>query len=201
MKTILYVLLDRFADWEGAFLAPNLKDMGEFEMKTVSLSKEPIRSMGGLTVLPDLTMEEAAKEDFEGVFLIGGQSWRMPEAEAVAPLLEVAKKNNRVIGAICDATTFLAANGYLNDVQHTGNDIADLKTVGQANYTGEDHFILQQAVADQNIITANGTASLDFTRLALVALGALSEEDSQDWYRFNKEGLVEAINNQQETSQ
>ena len=62
MKLALIVLLDRYADWEVGFLAPLFhmaSDDPEWEVwsaEIVSLDKDPIQSMGKLTVLPDYRM-------------------------------------------------------------------------------------------------------------------------------------------------
>ena len=59
---IVFVLLPGFADWEGAPLAAELAqpetEHPAFEVRYASLSREPIRSIGGLTVLPDLALDE-----------------------------------------------------------------------------------------------------------------------------------------------
>ena len=49
-KTVLFVLLEQYADWEAAYLSSALAMLGEgnFEVKTVSLSREPVQSIGGL---------------------------------------------------------------------------------------------------------------------------------------------------------
>ena len=52
-KEILFVLLKDFADWEGAYIAPNLNagvepgSESKYIVKTVSVRKEPVVSIGG----------------------------------------------------------------------------------------------------------------------------------------------------------
>ena len=46
-----------------------------------------------------------------------------------------------------------------------------------------------QAVTDRNIVTANGSADLEFTRLCLLALGADTPERIEEFYAFNKRGF------------
>ena len=85
---VLFVLIEPFADWEGAALAAELQkpslDNPEktFTVKTVSLSHEPIKSIGGFTVVPDYSLEDAP-EDYAALILIGGDSWRKPESANV----------------------------------------------------------------------------------------------------------------------
>ena len=45
---------------------------------------------------------------------------------------------------------------------------------------------------DKNIISANGTAALEFAREVLLALKAAPEDKITDWYNFHKQGYYEA---------
>ncbi|PSL41496.1 putative intracellular protease/amidase [Planomicrobium soli] len=192
MQTVLFVVLDGYADWEGAPLAAalmgELEGVGEFDVKTVSLAKEPIKSMGGFTVLPDYAIEEAP-EDFAGLILIGGTSWRKEASQRVMELLEKAMEREVVVGAICDATVFLSKNGLLNNIEHTGNFLENVKEIGGSNYSNEAGYLEQQAVRSGQIITANGTAYMEFGKEVLEALDAAPQEKIDEWYGFFKQGF------------
>lgn len=192
-EQILFILVEPFADWEAAYLSSLLMAIGgsRYEVKTVSLSKDPIKSLGGFTIVPDYRIEELP-EDFSGVILIGGMSWRTEAAKKVAALVSQALKEQKILGAICDATVFLGAQGVLNTVSHTSNDLEDLQGWAGALYTGENLYQKEPAVRDGRIITANGTAALEFAREVLLALEAGSEEQIAEWYAFHKKGLYEA---------
>ena len=63
-KEVIFVLLNNFADWEGAYISTCL-NMGvkpgcpiKYKVKTLSLSKEPITSIGGFKVLPDYDIND-----------------------------------------------------------------------------------------------------------------------------------------------
>ena len=60
MKTILYFLLDRWADFEAAYISTAVAMLGEgkFENKTVSLSAAPVRSVGGFAAVPDYVLSD-----------------------------------------------------------------------------------------------------------------------------------------------
>ena len=49
-------------------------------------------------------------------------------------------------------------------------------------------FVHRQAVRDGKIITANGTASLEFAKEVMLALQAASVEAITTWYEFYKLG-------------
>ena len=59
MKKILYVILEQWADWELAYIssAVNMLGGGNFENKTVSLTKDFVTSIGGVKCLPDYDLQ------------------------------------------------------------------------------------------------------------------------------------------------
>lgn len=192
-KTILVLILEQYADWEAAYISTSayMLTNGKYEVKTVSLSKEPIHSTGGLCVIPDYDIL-SMPEDYEALLLIGGMSWRTEEAQKVKPIAQKCFKSGKLLGGICDAAGFLGTAGILNTVSHTGNDLNDLKQWAGSSYTGESNYVMKPAVSDQNIITANGTAPLEFAREVLLALKAAPEDKIIEWYHFHKLGIYEA---------
>lgn len=194
-KKVLFVLLDDYADWEAGSLAAALNEEPEgqgqrFDVETVSLTKDPIKSIGGFTVLPDYGLDDAP-EDFAGLILIGGNSWRKEGSERVMELVDKAIEKQAVLGAICDATVFLGRNGLLNGIPHTSNYLEDLKETAGDNYTNEAGYLQQQAVRSGQIITANGSAFLDFGKEVLEALNAAPQPEIDEWYSFFKQGFHE----------
>lgn len=202
-KTVLMVLTPLFADWEAAFVAPALNDSvhgkdSPYAVKTVGLTGEPVRSIGGLTVLTDHSLADAP-EEYTAVLLIGGMSWCTAErrqteiSRQVVPLVQAAMDRKAVVGAICDATTFLGANGWLNEVAHTSNTLDDLRQVAGDNYRNAEGYVEQQSVRGGNVVTANGTGYMEFTRDVLLSLGAYPREDIEKHYDFYKVGFYEAM--------
>ncbi len=192
-KTVLFVILEQWSDWESAYLCSAIKMLkhDQYIVKTVSLTKDPVESIGGFRVLPDFDIH-SIPNDYEALVLVGGMSWRTEEAKQIKPLVEDCLRNNKVLGAICDASVFLGAIGVLNSVKHTSNEINDLKSWAKEAYTGDDNYIAEQAVRDGNIVTANGTASLEFTKEMLIALDIAPEKTIQEWYNYLKLGCYEA---------
>lgn len=192
-KNVLFVILDQYADWEAAYLSSLLLALGrdKFVVKTVSLTKDPIHSLGGFTVLPDYDIQ-SVPQDFEGVILIGGMSWRTEAARQVEPLVKDALSKGKVVAGICDASAFLGTIGVLNAIDHTSNDINDLKQWAGEAYTGEKNYMKQDVVRSHNVITANGTATLEFAKEVMIALNVASENKIQEWYNFYKLGIYGA---------
>lgn len=192
-KTILFVVLDQYTDWEAAYLssAIYLLGKGSYEVKTVSLTTECIQSIGGFRVIPDYDLQTAPSA-YEALILIGGLTWRKESARQVQALVEHCLENKRVIGGICDASAYLGTIGVLNHVKHTSNDLHDLKQWAGSAYTGEAYYKMKQAISDKNIITANGTAALEFGKEVLLALQVAPEDKIVEWYNFHKLGYYNA---------
>lgn len=195
-KEILLVLLKDFADWEGAYIAPSLNvgvesgSESKYVVKTVSITKDPVVSMGGFKVLPDYGVNDIPA-DYAGIVLIGGMSWFTPEAALIVPLVKNAIKNNKLVAGICNASVFLGMHGFLNEVNHTSNGVDYLKQFAGSNYIGESLYMNEPAVRSGNIVTANGFSALEFSREILYALEADSPNKIERSYRMNKTGVWE----------
>ncbi len=191
MKKILYVILEQWADWELAYLssAVNMLGGGKYENKTVSLTKDAITSIGGVKCLPDYDLQ-SLPSDYDALMLIGGMSWHNEDTMQVKPLIDACIKGGKAVGAICDACRFLGSIGVLNGVKHTANDLNELKQY--SSYANEQGFIHRQVVSDNNIITANGTAALEFAQEVLKILSVATEEQIKGWYDFHKLGFYNA---------
>lgn len=187
VKKVLFVILKPFADWEAAYLSSALYMLGrgKYEVKTVSLTNESVLSIGGFRVLPDYDIN-TIPDGYEALILVGGMSWRTEQAKKIKPIAEKCLNDGKVLGAICDASAYLGSIGFLNDAYHTSNDLNDLKQWAGKAYTGETKYIARQAVRDGNLITANGTAPLEFAKEVLFALNAAPERAIREWYDFHK---------------
>lgn len=185
----LYVL-DTMADWEPGLVIAELnsgdwfKCRGErLRVQTVALSRDPVTSMGGITILPDLTLEELQTQDAALVILPGGNTWDEPRHAPVIARVEEFLATGVPVAAICGATVALAAAGILNSRQHTSNDLGYLKQVCPA-YTGEALYQHEPAVTDGNLITATGIAPLEFAYQILKRLDVFAEATLEAWYRL-----------------
>ena len=194
MKEVIFVLLNGFADWKGAFTAICLNQGVKpgnpinYKVKYLSITKEPVTSIGGLRVLPDYDLKDMP-EDYAGLILIGGMRWFSPEAELIVPLVKKALKDKKLVAGICNASVFLGMHGFLNEVKHTSNTLDYLKQYAGDQYTGESNYINKQAVRDENIVTANGIGQLEFCREVLYALEADTAEAIEESYLFYKNGF------------
>ncbi|EKU91704.1 type 1 glutamine amidotransferase family protein [Bacteroides oleiciplenus] len=194
-QEVLFLLLNGYADWEGAFLSISLNagvipgSEVKYIPKTVAPTLNEVRSIGGFRTLPDYSFQ-TIPADYAALILIGGMQWQSPEAEQVVPIVQEALQRGKIVGAICNASAFMGAHGFLNNVKHTSNTLPYLKQFAGEQYTNEAGYQEVQAVSDQNIVTANGTGHLEFTRELLLLLEADSPENIEASYNFYKNGFV-----------
>ena len=129
---VLYVLLPQFAEHELPYLSQPLrsdamamKDNPKYENKIVAESMAPVEAISGFRLLPDYTFE-TIPSDYAALVLVGGYGWRSEAAERVEPLVADAVSKGRIVGAICNAASWMASKGFLNNVCHTGNGVEQL---------------------------------------------------------------------------
>lgn len=202
---ILYLLLDNYADHESVFLASaiNCDENGirknpKYINKVVTPTLTPVRSCGGFQTLPDYSFD-TMPEEYAALILIGGYGWLDDKtSDKVIPIVKKAIEKGIVVGAICNAASFLAKHGFLNNIKHTGNGLEQLKLWGGNNYTNQAGYINKQAVSDKRIVTANGTGELEFAKELLLLLENDTPEQIEMFYRFNKEGFVKLMQTTQQ---
>lgn len=199
-RKVLFVILNDYADWEGAYLATAINKgvmPGSemlYETKVVAPTLSEVYSLGGFRTIPDYSLD-TIPEDYAALILIGGDQWKSEDAQRVVPIVDEAIKQGKVVGGICGAASFMAAHGFLNHVKHTGNGLDNLKEWGGDNYTNEAGYVNIQAISDNNIITANGSACLEFTSEVLLTLKADTPERIDMLYDFQKDGFVKWMDN------
>lgn len=194
---VLYLLLPDYAAHEIVFLSEaitcdeqSIKTNPKYINKVVAPSMEPIRSCDGFRMLPDYTFE-TMPADYAALVLIGGFGWLdAAVADRVVPIVQRAVESDKIVGAICNAASFLAKHGFLNSIRHTGNGLEQLKLWGGANYTNAAMYVHEQAVSDRCIVTANGSATLEFARELLLLLQNDTPERIEMYYQFHKQGFT-----------
>lgn len=192
---ILYILLPDYAAHEVVYLSQAiasdeyaLKEHPKYVNRVLAPTMEPVRSIGGFRTLPDYSLD-TMPDDYAALVLIGGFGWSTPVADRVEPIVRQAVGKGRIVGAICNGASFMARCGLLNDVQHTGNGVEQLRLWGAGNYTNPEGYVHQQAVSDRRIVTANGSGTLEFARALLMLLENDTPERIEMYYQFNRQGF------------
>ncbi|MED4888269.1 type 1 glutamine amidotransferase family protein [Lysinibacillus sp. FSL R7-0073] len=190
-KVYLYVF-NTMSDWEYGYLIAELnsgryfkKDLAPLRVVTVGANKEMITTMGGLSIQPDISLDECTLESKDLLVLPGGTTWREDIHQPILKKIGVALKLGTIVAAICGATEALANSGYLDSRKHTSNDLEYIKMVCP-NYKGEKFYEMGPAVSGENLITASGVAPLEFTMEVLKKLDVFTPDTLHSWYKLNK---------------
>lgn len=189
--TVHLFVFDSMADWEAAFAIAGINnprfqlEPGRYRVQTAGLSGEPILTMGGVRIVPDLVLGAVSPTSSAMLILPGGQSWETGDnAAAIAKAADFLAIGIPV-AAICAATFALARAGFLDNRLHTSNAPEYLKASG---YRGRALYRNIPAIADGNLITAAGTAPVDFAYQIFGVLQLYSEPALDAWYALFRHG-------------
>src|SRR6476659_412858 len=89
-KTVGLVFIEGYADWEFGLLSAAIGGGEEwFDGRVVALSPQtgPLRSIGGLLLIPERGTDPTDNEDLDGVAVIGSHGWSENPPD-VSPLLK-----------------------------------------------------------------------------------------------------------------
>jgi len=157
MKKILFVIAyNNFKDEEYAIPRSILKDKG-FSITTASNKKGIALGVNGLDVEVNYLINEIDINDFDVLVFVGGSGClRALDNQDSYNLINQAKKDDKVITAICIAPVILAKAGVLKGKKATvwssPMDKSPIKILTQNGAIFENLDV----VVDGNIITANG---------------------------------------------
>jgi len=187
-KKIFVFLFNGFSDWEIAYLSPEIKKSDAFDLIYFSKDGNPVISMGGLCILPEMSLTEINTDDVYMLVLPGGTAWETGENSEIDLFAKTLFAKKRTIAAICAATAYLGRQGFLNNLKHTSNDLYYLKGVAP-EYSGEKYYVNSFAVSDENIITANGVAPIEFAREIFEKVQLYDSHDTEKWFQLFKNGI------------
>ncbi len=168
---------DTLADWEIGHLTVELRT-GRFtgqpwKVVTVAESAEPVTTMGGLRIVPDMVLAELEPEDGDLLVLAGSGQWDDGGGDAFAKMAQRFLDHGVPVAAICGATAGLARAGILDERRHTSAAKEYLQATG---YQGSDNYVDERAVVDGDLITAGPDSPVQFARATLERLGLAAEK-------------------------
>lgn len=194
MFTIYVYVLDTLADWELGYVMAELNSGRFFKegapcvsLKTVGDSKEPIQTMGGLTIVPDCLIDDMVVRETSVLLLPGANTWNDPKHGAIIQKASEFLSLGATVCAICGATAALANIGLLDHRPHTSNGPGFLEMVSPG-YQGQSFYIDEPSVADGNLITASSTGALLWAKQIIERLGVFGAETLEAWYAYFRTG-------------
>ncbi|MER5327209.1 type 1 glutamine amidotransferase family protein [Streptosporangium roseum] len=187
MNKIYHAVYETMADWETGHATAHIRngqfhrEPGRYELITVGLTTDPITTMGGLRVTPDISIDSI--KDAAMLILPGAALW--DEGDELAPFARKAHellKAGVPVAAICGATAGLAREGVFDTRDHTSAALPYLQM--QQGYGGTERYVEALAVTDGNLITSTPTAPVDFAREIFAKLDLYTPEVLDAWYRL-----------------
>jgi putative intracellular protease/amidase len=182
-RTVHLAVYDGLADWEIGHATATLRQRGH-RIATVGATADPVTTMGGLRLVPDLALDALGTERPVSALLIlpGADAWAAgddlaPFARAARAFLDAGVP----VAAICGATFGLAKEGLLDDRAHTG---AAPQVLAMSGYAGGAHYRDADAVTDGNVITAGPTDPEAFAREIFGLLGVFEPDVLDAWFRL-----------------
>jgi len=195
-STVYLYLFNTLSDWEIGYVTAGINNPAfqvnpdRYQLRTFSIDGKPVRTLGGLQITPNLSLEEVNILDGEMLILPGGASWNEGCNQEVALLAKKFHENQIKVAAICGATLGLSKTGMLDDIRHTSNSKDYLLN---SHYRGGEYYTEALSVSDKGVITAPGTASLEFARDIFKELNLYKTEVLEAWYNLFKTSSPEAF--------
>lgn len=187
MKTVHLFVFDTLSDWEPGFAVAGInnaqfqREVGRYQVRTVSVGGKPVTTIGGVKIQPDAALESMDARDSAMLILPGGALWDQGgNMEAVQKAKEFLDAGV-LVAAICGATAGLARGGLLDARKHTSNA---REYIAASGYKGGSLFQDRPVVRDQNVITASAMAPLEFAREIFAALDLYTPQVLDAWYKL-----------------
>lgn len=172
MKSVLVPLANGSEELEAVTVLNILRRAG-IEAVSASLDGHPIRGSRGTMLIPDTSLDEALKRDFDMVALPGGQPGtnNLKSDARIIKLLQHMATKGRYVCAICAAPSVMAAAGLL-DGKHATSFPGALDAFPNVSRQP------QAVVEDGKLITSRGPGTaMDFTLTLVERLAGKAKRD------------------------
>jgi putative intracellular protease/amidase len=189
-QTVHLFVYDTMADWEPGYAITGINNPefqsnpGRYRVRTVGIA-DRVTTMGGITIVPDGSLAEVDPAGSAMLIIPGGGVWDQGGVPEVVEKARAFLAAGVPVAAICGATVGLAGAGLLDGVDHTGNAAEHLAATG---YGGGARYRDEPAVTGGNVITAPGTAPLEFAREIFRKLELYEPRVLDAWYALYKTG-------------
>ncbi|MHA6205680.1 DJ-1/PfpI family protein [Dyella soli] len=187
--TVYFLAFDGFADWHAAQALCEIRRPGEWRLQTVGFSRQPVLSMGGLRVLPELTLAELELKRAALLIVPGGYLWERGQGDEAVDAARRVHAAGAPVAAVDSGVLVLARAGLLDACRHTGSWPGHIGA-HVPGYAGAEQFdATVLAVSDGGVITASQLGGVEFAREVIRTLDLYSPSDREHWYRMFKHAL------------
>jgi len=191
MRKAYILVFDGLADWEAAHALCEINKSDRFSVVAVGFSGDPVTTMGGLRILPDIALTDVKAAEAAIFILPGGDMWEQKSDEDLSNVLRQFHAAGVLVAAICGATLAIARARLTHEVHHTSNAKEYLREL-VADYSDESYYVDELAVTDKKIITASGLGSVEFGREIIEQLNLYDEAETKVWFEMFKHGVYPA---------
>lgn len=190
MRDTIYVLVfEGFADWQIALALAEIRRPGDWEVRSAGFTREPVTSMSGFTVMPDVSVDELDLDAVALLMLPGGHLWLSTQLEQMASVARRVHAAGAPVAAIDQGVLAVARAGLLDHCRHTGNWPGQIGREVAA-YAGHDQYDANVlAVSDGGVITASHLGNIEFAREIIHTLDLYNASDRDHWYRLFKHAV------------
>jgi putative intracellular protease/amidase len=188
-EVIHVVVFEGLADWEAAMALAQLRAVGKRQVRTVGFDRQPVVTMGGLRVTPDLALSDLELGQV-GLFIVpGGDLWEAGKypVPAMERVLTDLGRAGTPVACICGGTVAVARAGLFEGRRHTSNDREWLAKAAPG-YRGRELYRDQPAVRDGKVISASATGSLELAGEIFAELGLMPADRLVTWFALFKSG-------------
>ncbi len=172
------LLYPRFSEYELSVLLSVLQQ-GEKPAIFIGLDHDVVKGEAGLLCQPEKTIHHIDLDEIDSLVLPGVDDFEhLVNHEELSSFLGQANDGKRIIGAISSAPYLLSMSGVLENKKYTTG-----LTEEQRSFLGtftEENYVDSPVVVDDNLITAIGSAFIDF---AFAFGDSLKLNYEKGWYR------------------
>ena len=165
MGKILLFIFDGMTDYQITFITHLLSADADKKIITIAYEDKIIKSRSGILYKPARLVADVLNEEVEGLIICGG--WYGDVRHELIQLIYNLNLERKLLAAICGSgTVFLAKAGVLNDVKYTTPIVEwtqkHIDVFGEKDPFPRENFVLERVVRNENVITAQGIAFIDF---------------------------------------
>lgn len=162
MRKVLNLIYENMAEHEVTLITYLLTTHANKEIIHIAESRNSVKTLSGATYTPDITIKEALEmDDVDGLIITGGKNDNHPDE--LTDLIKKMDNQEKILAAICRGPSFLARAGILEGRKYTTTYSEKLATeLGVEDPFNRSNFQKTFVVRDNHIITAKGTAFVDF---------------------------------------
>ena len=193
-QDVYLFVFDGLSDWGTGYAVAGINNPqfqlnpGSYRVRTVSLQGASVLTVGGIRIEPDLGLDSISPTNSAMLILPGGSAWDLGQNMAALDVARTFLNAGVPVAAICGATGGLARGEFLDHCRHTSNALEYLAATG---YRGTALYEDSPAVSDGNLITASGTAPLEFAQHIFRRLNLYAPAVLDAWYGLFKTGKPE----------